>query len=247
MGNIQNLVERIRKNYKKDGVWSWFICVCAFFANAMTIGIDSSFGEPMGSIMRAFNSSEPNVARIGSVYTSSAFFSASLSAILAERFGFASVIAIGIMISSAFFSISTTSHNVPTLIIEYGLFAGFGNGLIYAPANIMCSYYFIKRRFLATGIAVCGGEAGIVVVSMSMNFIDASYGWKGCVIFCACICPLCVPLAIIAYILPENCEERTIEETKNNALDELVEIYRYARLNLLRLKYKNLVCRNIEI
>ena len=227
--NILNLVERIRRNYKKDGVWSWFICVCAFFANAISIGIASSFGEPFGSIMRAFNSSEPNIAWVGSMHSSASFFSASLSSLLAERFGFAPVITIGIIISSMFFAISITSQNVPILILEYGLFAGFGTGLVYAPANIMCSYYFKKKRLLATGIAICGGGAGVVVVSMAMNLIDASYGWRGCFVFCACIFPLCVPLAIIAYILPENYEEPPIAEKENDNLDKHMERYRYVR------------------
>ncbi len=47
--------------------------------------------------------------------------------------------------------------------------AGFGFGLIYLPSVIVVSYYFQRRRALATGIAVCGAGVGC--------FIFAPAGW----------------------------------------------------------------------
>ena len=220
---ILHLVEKIRRNYKKDGVLSWFICFCAFVANAIVWGIDSSAGVPFGSIMKYFNSSEANVAWIGSVHSSTQYFSASLSSMLAERFGFAPVIAIGILISSTFFAISTTSQNVSNLTLYYGFFAGFGLGLIYTPGGIICSFHFRERRSLATGISMCGSGIGIILVSEAMNFINVYYGWKGCVILCACMCPFISLLAVIAYILPENYEEPTVVVNENTKLYEPVE------------------------
>ena len=220
---MKNMLEKIRGNYKKDGVLSWLVVLCAFVANAIVCGIDVSFGETFGTIMKDFNSSESNVAWIASVHSSAQCFSASLSSMLAERFGFVPVIGIGILIASTSFILSTTAHNVSTLILYYGFFSGFGLGLIHTPANIICTYHFIKRQTLATGIAISGQAAGMVLVSEAMTFIDDRYGWKGCVIMCACICPFSVLLAIMAYILPEDSEETTIAENENNNLDEHVE------------------------
>ena len=41
--------------------------------------------------------------------------------------------------------------------------AGFGFGLVYLPSVISVSYYFEKRRALATGIGVCGAGVGCFV------------------------------------------------------------------------------------
>ena len=84
----------------------------------------------------------------------------------------------------------------------------------------MCTYHFIKRRTLATGIVTSGQGVGIFLVSEAMTFIDDRYGWEGCVKMCACICPFSVLLAILAYILPENSEGPTVAENINNTLDE---------------------------
>ena len=223
---MNSIVEKIRKYYKKDGVLPWLVCFSALVANAIPTGIDISFGELFGSIMQDFNSSETDVAWIGSVHSSAFYLSASMSCILAERFGFVPVIAIGILMSTTFFALCLTAHNVLTLTLYYGFFTGFGLGLIYTPANIICSFHFIKWRSLATGIAVCGQGVGIVLVSEAMNFIDESYGWKGCLILCACVCPFGVMLLIMAYILPEDYEEPTVTENEINNLDEDMESYR---------------------
>ena len=77
-------------------------------------------------------------------------------------------------------------------------------GLIYAPGCIICSLYFTKKKALATGIASIGCGVGIALISQAMNVINQGYGWKGCAILLAAICPLCFPLAIIDSLLPNN-------------------------------------------
>ena len=219
-----SVVETIRRHYKKDSALSWFVCFCAFLGNATVIGIDQSFGEAFESILVHFNSSESHVAWVGSIHTSSQFFAASISSMVAQRIGFAPVIVIGILLSSVFFVISTTSINVSMLALYYGLFAGFGMGLVHTPNYIMCSYHFIKKRSLATGLAICGTGFGILLVSEAMNFINSSYGWKGCIIICACICPLNGFMAIMAYVLPVDHEKASAPETKKeDDVDENME------------------------
>ncbi|XP_021342422.1 monocarboxylate transporter 12-like [Mizuhopecten yessoensis] len=65
------------------------------------------------------------------------------------------------------------------MILLYGIVGGTGFGLIYQPAILIVSYYFNRRRALATGIAVCGsGIGGFVFAPLSVLLLDA-YGWKG--------------------------------------------------------------------
>lgn len=51
-------------------------------------------------------------------------------------------------------------------------FTGFGFGLIYLPSVISVSYYFEKKRALATGIAVCGAGAGCFMFAPVSNSSD---------------------------------------------------------------------------
>ena len=50
------------------------------------------------------------------------------------------------------------SVNFPCLLV-----AGFGFGLVYLPSVISVSYYFERKRAMATGIAVCGAGVGTMV------------------------------------------------------------------------------------
>ena len=206
---MDSLKEKIEKHYKEDGALSWLVCFCAFISNAVVLGISHSFGVAFGTVMKDFNASEANVAWIASVRVCIQYLSASLSSILAKKFGFAPIITIGVLILTTFYIISTTSRNVAIFTLHCGIFGGFGLGLIYTPCSVICSFYLKKRRPLATGIAMCGGGIGLMLMSEAMNFFNESYGWKSYVIICATMCPLCVLLAITICILPKDFESRS--------------------------------------
>jgi len=49
---------------------------------------------------------------------------------------------------------------------------------MYLPSIVMVSFYFDRRRALATGIAVCGSGVGTFVLAPFFNFLVSEYGWK---------------------------------------------------------------------
>jgi len=55
---------------------------------------------------------------------------------------------------------------------------GIGFGFMYLPSIVMVSFYFDKRRALATGLAVCGSGVGTFVLAPFFNFLVSEYGWK---------------------------------------------------------------------
>jgi len=61
-------------------------------------------------------------------------------------------------------------------------FLGFGLGLGYLPAIVSVSYYFEKRRSLATGLAVCGSGLGTFIFAPLTELLLHEYGWKGTVL-----------------------------------------------------------------
>ena len=213
-------------NYVEDGFWPWIICFCAFITNAIVFGVDFSFGEILGTILKDFNSTEADVALIGSLHSSMHCFSASLSSILAEKFGFSTIILVGVFTFSLSFTISITSTSIRLLTLYYGFLGGFGMGLIYAPGCIICSLYFNKKKALATGIASFGSGVGIAIISQAMNVISKSYGWKGCALLLAGICPLCCPLAIMDRILSHHVITKTQVSNNNEATTEKTKLIR---------------------
>ena len=56
---------------------------------------------------------------------------------------------------------------------------------MYLPAVCFVSYYFDRRRAMATGIAVCGSGIGTFIFPPFMNFLLSIYGWRGSLVILA--------------------------------------------------------------
>jgi len=59
---------------------------------------------------------------------------------------------------------------------------GLGLGIAYLPAMISVSFYFEKRRTLATGMALCGTGIGTFIFAPLTNMLLSEYAWKGTVL-----------------------------------------------------------------
>ena len=205
----------LQNNYKKDGWFSWIICLFAFITNATIVGIDKSFGETLGSITDAFNVTTSEAAWIASTHSSIQYFAAFISSMLAQKYGFSFIMFLGSTLAGTGFAVATMSRDVTTLTILYGVVGGLGLGLAYTPGNIICSFYFRQKRSLATGIAVAGSALGIVVISYLINLMGQSYGWKGWLIVCSSICPTIWFLAFTAWLVPETSDEYSDIESEH--------------------------------
>ena len=64
--------------------------------------------------------------------------------------------------------------------------------MAYLPAIVAVSYYFEKRRSLATGVAACGSGVGTFVFAPLTNSLLARYSWKGTLLIDAAILLNCV-------------------------------------------------------
>ena len=82
-------------NVKKDSGWAWMVCLGAFISQTVTIGIDCSFGEVIGSLMDLLGCNASKVSWIQSVHSSMLFLFASVSSIMLKRYHFRTVIFIG--------------------------------------------------------------------------------------------------------------------------------------------------------
>ena len=164
--------------------------MCAFLNNAIVMGIDASFGVILGSLIKTMGSSASAVAWIPSIHTTSMSFFAWVSTILIQRLGFRVVICVGVMISSGAYLGAILSENVVALVLSYGVIGGAGSGLLYTPGNIVSSYYFEKKRDMATSIAICGGGVGIAFIEPFANYINMHFGVKA-VLSPLPYCPYC--------------------------------------------------------
>ena len=161
---------------KKDGILAWVICLSAFVSNAIVNGIDSSFGEIIGSLIKNLDSNAATVSWISSIHTSNMFLFAMVSTTLIQKHGFHIVIIGGVIVSCLAYIGAAFSNNVILLTLTYGVFGGAGSGLLFTPGNIVSSYYFEKQRAIATGIAMCGSGVGVASISTLANYLNINFG-----------------------------------------------------------------------
>jgi len=94
-------------------------------------------------------------------------------------------------------------------------------GMAYLPAIVIVSYYFEKRRTLATGIAVCGSGIGTFVFAPLAHKLLTEYSWKGTILIEAGIMLNCLLCGMLFRPLkfPKNPdadeeEEKPVDEGK---------------------------------
>ena len=212
-------------SYKKDGWLAWAVCLFAFISNAVVVGIDRSYGESLEPVMKAFNATESQAVWVGSIHSSTQYFAAFLSSMLAYKIGFGPTIFIGSVSASIAFALATLAKSITVLAVLFGVVGGIALGFCYAPGNIICSYYFQQRRPLATGLAVTGGGFGIVPLAYFISLMNVTYGWKSWLTICSCICPLVWLLAITTWLLPPNCDKNDEDLGQHQSANEVEERY----------------------
>ena len=191
-----------KPHFVKDGYIAWLVCCSAILSNAMIIGIDSGFGEIIGSIMKDFDEEEGRVEWIGAIHSSVSYVGAFAGSFLVKRYGFGVVTFIGGLVGTLSFATAYFCPNVECLVSTYGILSGAGLGLAFFSANIVCSFYFEERRIIALTLVSSGAGIGIACNTLLFKIVNSRYGWKGAMLFCTASIPSTWLLALLIWKFP---------------------------------------------
>ena len=136
-----------------DGGWGWVVCLACFMCNFIMDGISYSFSMLMEPLKVYFNASSSDIAWAGSLITGVYYMFGLVASGLVAKYGCRPVCMVGGLLAAGALATSTLTSGTIAFICLYGCIGGIGLGLIYTPAQIACSYYFEKKRALATGIS----------------------------------------------------------------------------------------------
>ncbi|CAG0913243.1 unnamed protein product [Notodromas monacha] len=215
-----------------DGGAAWLVVVFGFFAHAVIDGIIVSYGILMVELMKEFDGyGRAVVAGIGSLMVGISLSIGPVSAAAVNRFGLRSCAlfgcltgALGILLSSyaqhvallfIFYGImsgalgillSSYAQHVALLFIFYGIMSGASVGMVIMTAVVAPSFYFEKRRALATGLATCGSGIGMLVFPPLQQMLFQSIGWRYALMIdaalVATVSPLCVSMRPLNLVKP---------------------------------------------
>ncbi|KAK0563001.1 hypothetical protein OC844_002412 [Tilletia horrida] len=167
-----------------DGGWkAWSVVLGAFLAMAVTLGNVISFTVFQDYYFRNTlrDRSQDAIAWIGSVQLACTFGMTLPAGMLNARFGPRITFAIG----TAFIVLGNMTASAAVEYYEFllsqGFCAGFGYGFILLPALATPPEWFLKKRGLATALAVGGSSVGGVIfpvmVNRLLNFDGVSLAW----------------------------------------------------------------------
>ncbi|OWF35485.1 monocarboxylate transporter 12-like [Mizuhopecten yessoensis] len=171
--------DAIKMSKSLDGRWGWVVTLSSFMLNFLVDGVCYTVGVFFPVFLKHFGGSKAKTMLLSSVINGLSFLFGPVAGASVNRFDCRKVTIVGIIIASGGLFLSTFSPNLDVMILLYSVVGGIGFGLVYTPTIIIVSYYFEKRRALATGIATCGsGIGGFVFAPLSVLLLE-TYGWRG--------------------------------------------------------------------
>ncbi|XP_032900226.1 monocarboxylate transporter 7 isoform X2 [Amblyraja radiata] len=108
-----------------DGGWGWIIAVAFFFTEALTYGIIKSFGVFFYDLMTYFEESNSRVSWILSISMFVMMFTAPLSTVLSNHFGYRPVVMLGGLLVSLGMMAASFARTIVDMYIAIGLVSAF--------------------------------------------------------------------------------------------------------------------------
>lgn len=150
-------------------------CFLVLFAG---FGASYSFGPLFDAFARAFGASRAEVSSLFA-FAGLLYFVVGLPAgLAADRWGTRAVVLPGALLLAAGLWGASRAQTLIQLTWLYALALGFGIGLVYAPAVAAVQPWFLRRRGMASGLAVAGIGMGTLLVPPAVAWIEQAVGWR---------------------------------------------------------------------
>jgi OFA family oxalate/formate antiporter-like MFS transporter len=201
--------------------YGWIIVACVFVILLLAFGSAYSFSTFFESLQTEFGTSRSSISFVFSIAGFLYFSLSPLSGQIADRFGSRRVIIFGVIVISISLLLSSRAKTLWQIYAVYSLGIGIGIGFAYAPSMGVVQRWFVKRRGLASGIAVTGiglGTLGMPVFSAALiRWSD----WRTAYLVMSLLVFTCGVSA--AILITESPEKRGLvpdgDEIKANALN----------------------------
>nr|XP_055048729.1 solute carrier family 16 member 6b [Misgurnus anguillicaudatus] len=165
-----------------DGGWGWVVAVAFFFVEVFTYGIIKIFGIFLQDLMSCFGETNSRVSWVVSICVFVMAFTAPLSTVMSNRFGYRPVVMLGGFLISLGTITTALTQSITEMYITMGIVAGLGYCLSFLPTVTILSQYFSKRRSLVTSIASTGECFSLLALAPALNALKEQIGWRYCLI-----------------------------------------------------------------
>ncbi|XP_006635455.1 solute carrier family 16 member 6b isoform X1 [Lepisosteus oculatus] len=204
-----------------DGGWGWVVAVAFFIVEVFTYGVIKSFGIFLQDIMSHFNESNSRVSWVISICVFVMTFTAPLSSVMSNRFGYRPVVMLGGFLISLGTIAAAFTNSIVEMYIAVGIISGLGYCLTFLPTVTILSQYFTKRRSLVTAVASTGESFSVFAFAPAFTALKDQIGWRYCLVVIGALQSsiiLCGLLLRPITIKPKPVEE---EESKDPTVKQM--------------------------
>src|SRR5260370_1341268 len=159
--------------------YGWLVVAAAFAVTFVGFGCAYTFSAFVEPLQRDFGASRGSVSLVfplaGFVYCGLGVISGPLAA----RFGCRGLAVAGMLLTGLGVRAGRGAGSLPEVSRPCGRGGGLGVGSAYVPAIGAVQRWFVRRRGLASGLAVSGIGIGTLVMPPLASFLIAMLGWRG--------------------------------------------------------------------
>jgi MFS family permease len=163
---------------KRPLFYGWLVVAAAFTVTFVGFGSAYTFSAFVGSLQSDFGASRGSVALIFSLAGFLYFGLGIVTGPLADRWGSQRLAVTGMVLTGVGLALASIARSLAEVYVAYGLGVGLGVGCAYVPALGAVQRWFVKRRGLASGLAVSGIGVGTLVMPPFAALLIATLGWR---------------------------------------------------------------------
>lgn len=156
----------------------WMVVAGAFGVMFATFGVAYSFSVFFTSLQQTFGASRGEVSLIFSIAVPLYYLVGAISGLIADRFGSRLTCLSGVAIGGAGLIFAAQADALWQVYLGFGLGIGLGIGFSFVPSLAAVQRWFVRRRGLASGIAVSGIGLGTLVVPPVAIELISRLGWR---------------------------------------------------------------------
>jgi len=232
----------IRQHYYPEGGWGWVILLCSLTVQALSHGIQLSFGVLLLAIIRRWGSDNTNAACwIGSLSLCTSFLFSPVTVATCRMKSTRLTAVVGGLITSLGLLFTSFASQFHQMAISYGFILGIGVGFVRDSSTLMVAQYFKRKRELVEVVVVSGSGMGIIIISIFMRSAIKEVGWRIGLQAITGVCTVCSILGMFyrsatlyhpqrRAILHLKSQKRKIKD-KNKALEEKLPFFDFSSLS----------------
>jgi MFS family permease len=157
-----------------------YVILALCFANMVVMrGVNGAFGVYYLALLDEFAWSRSDGASIASINFLVYAMASPVVGFAFDRLGPRLLMPLGAALVGGGFVLSSFAASLPDMYISYGIVTALGQGALgFVSHNALISYWFVRRRATAIGIASMGQGVGALVMVPVTQMLVSSIGWR---------------------------------------------------------------------